>query len=259
MGTPVHAKVARALLATALGALLPLALATAQPDKQPEKLPPPKPLPTPKAMILLKDRHGHATPERYATAHTGAGNTDVSQPSDDKVIVTMTGVAVAGPHPCKVSTAAMDFDFNQCFQIVLNDEKLKTAKLTLEAYAIGLLRGDQHGGNAAMTRAAATVAAGLAPVVWLEFEPHSVSGCENLAINDHKGPITVPAPVGEYQLLLQFRIDTAHACSICGKAAAAEFAPDPALDPTWISVTEPFHGAQKKDFGLRVIVRVEPE
>ena len=45
---------------------------------------------------------------------------------------------------------------------------------------------------------------------------------------------------------------------IC-KAASAEFAPDPALDPLWISYWEPFHGAIKKDFGFQVTVRVVPE
>ena len=43
------------------------------------------------------------------------------------------------------------------------------------------------------------------------------------------------------------------------KAASAEFAPDPALDPLWISYWEPFHGAQKKDFGFQVTVKVAAE
>ena len=36
-------------------------------------------------------------------------------------------------------------------------------------------------------------------------------------------------------------------------------APDPALDPLWISYWEPFHGAVKKDFGFQVTVKVAPE
>ena len=36
------------------------------------------------------------------------------------------------------------------------------------------------------------------------------------------------------------------------KASSAEFAPDPALDPLWISYWEPFHGTAKKDFGSRL-------
>jgi hypothetical protein len=43
------------------------------------------------------------------------------------------------------------------------------------------------------------------------------------------------------------------------KAASAEFAPDPALDPLWISSFEPFHGASKKDFGFQVTIKVAVE
>jgi hypothetical protein len=43
------------------------------------------------------------------------------------------------------------------------------------------------------------------------------------------------------------------------KAASAEFAPEPALDPLWISYWEPFHGAQKKDFGFQVTIKVSAE
>jgi hypothetical protein len=38
--------------------------------------------------------------------------------------------------------------------------------------------------------------------------------------------------------------------------SSAEFAPDPALDPLWIGYWEPFHGANKKDFGFQVIMKV---
>jgi hypothetical protein len=110
-----------------------------------------------------------------------------------------------------------------------------------------------------MSHATASIAVDPATIIALAFEPHSVAGCENLAINDHKGPVSVVVPAGEYHLVQTFRIEAAHGHSVCGKAAAAEFAPDPALDPTWISITEPFHGATKKDFGFRVTLRVEPE
>jgi hypothetical protein len=43
------------------------------------------------------------------------------------------------------------------------------------------------------------------------------------------------------------------------KAASAEFAPDPGLDPLWISYWEPFHGAAKKDFGFQVTMKVFPD
>ena len=43
------------------------------------------------------------------------------------------------------------------------------------------------------------------------------------------------------------------------KAPSAEFAPDPALDPLWISAKEPFKGAKKGDLGFQVTVKVAPQ
>ena len=45
-------------------------------------------------------------------------------------------------------------------------------------------------------------------------------------------------------------------CLLPCKAPSAEFAPDPALNPLWISACEPFRGAAKKDFGFQVTVKV---
>jgi hypothetical protein len=251
----------RTLFAAVVGVVLPFSLLTAQPpDKGPEKLPPPTPVPVagPRVAILLKDRHGHATPERTSHTHTAGGNTDVAQAKDDTVVVTMTGVAVAGPHPCQASFAAMTFDFHQCFEVVFNDEKVKKAKLTMEAQIIGLLRGDKHGGSASVSNGAAAVALGGVSILAVAIEGHSVGGDENLSINDRKGPCSAPVVAGEYTYFQGFRITAGHTRGLCGKAASAEFAPDPALDPLWISYWEPFHGAAKKDFGFRVTLHVEP-
>jgi hypothetical protein len=238
----------KTMVAGTLATLLPLSL-VAQPPAPPG----------PKVSIGLKGRHGHAVPHRTGHNHTGGGNIIVDQSKDDIVIITMSGVAVAGPHPTSGSSASMDFDLEQCFEIVFNDEKLKKAKLTLDATVVGLLRGDAHGGSAEMRNGVAVVTAGTAAVTQIALEPHSVCGAESLAINDHVGPITVPVLAGDYNLHQTFSVGATHARSICGKASSAEFAPDPALDPLWISYWEPFHGAAKKDFGFKVIIKVEAE
>ena len=86
---------------------------------------------------------------------------------------------------------------------------------------------------------------------------HSVAGGENLSINCRGGPCTVPVLPGKYTLHQTFRVSASHPKSLLPcKAASAEFAPDPALDPLWISYWEPFHGAVKKDFGFQVTIRV---
>src|SRR5437879_6465009 len=86
------------------------------------------------------------------------------------------------------------------------------------------------------------------------------TGGGNLTINDRRGPLTASVGAGDYRLRQTFAVTASHprSAKLC-KAASAEFAPDPALDPLWISYWEPFHGAAKKDFGFQVILKVAPE
>jgi hypothetical protein len=241
------------LFAATVGIVLPLPFLSAQV--------PPGP-PPPKVSFVLKERHGHATPTRTTAAHTAGSGIEVAQPRDDTLVITMTGVVTAGPHPFKDSAADIDFDLNQDFEIGFSDPKVKQAKLTVEAQIIGLLRGDKDGGSAEVSSGTVALASGSSHnlgLLALVIEGHSVDGGHNLAINDHKGPASIPVLPGEYHLVQSFRINAAHARGICGKGAAAEFAPDPALDPTWISTPDPFRGTNKKEFGFRVTLRVEPE
>ena len=76
-------------------------------------------------------------------------------------------------------------------------------------------------------------------------------------MNCREGPLSVPVVAGPYTLHQSFTVTANHCkCLLPCKAASAEFAPDPALDPLWISAFEPFHGASKKDFGLQVTLKV---
>ena len=215
---------------------------------------------TPDVSIRLFDRHGHATPLRQGFSHTGGGNVDVAQPSSDTVVITMTGVAVAGGHPCKASVAAFDFDLRQCFEVVFEKSSVKAAKVTLEGRVIGLLRSHcKGGGSAEECQGCARVIEGETALLELCTPCHTVTGGENLSINDRAGPVSGPIRAGKYTLHQVFHVSASHPRALLPcKAASAEFAPDPALDPLWISYWEPFHGAAKKDFGFQITVKVEP-
>jgi hypothetical protein len=213
----------------------------------------------PPVTITLGPRQARATPQRQGFCHTGGGNIDVAQPTPDTVVVTMSGVAVAGGHPCKDSLAVLTFDLVQGFEIAYDPAKVKGARLTLEGRVIGLLR-SHSSGSAQQGPACASVAAGTAAVVNLALASHGVTGGDNVSVNDREGPAAVIVPAGKYTLHQGFTVSASHPHSLCcGKAASAEFAPDPALDPLWISYWEPFHGAAKKDFGFQVILKVAPE
>jgi hypothetical protein len=173
----------------------------------------------------------------------------------------MTGVAVAGGHPCKNSVASLNFDLTQDFEVAFATPTVKKAKLTIEGRVIGLLRSHCKGGGSAQEGPAeASVTAGPVALVTLSLPEHTACGGENLSINDHEGPITVPIGAGQYTLHQRVSITATHPRLLrLTKAASAEFAPDPALDPLWISYWEPFHGASKKDFGFQIILKVSPE
>jgi len=229
------------------GSLMLLAAVTAS-AQSPQALPA---APT----ITLFERHGHVTPHRSGFQHTGGGIIDVAQPSPDALVITMQGVAVAGPHPCKDSFAALDFELNQCFEIGLDKPAGKKVNLKLEARVIGLLRAGSGAGGLAEVSGTVGVSTGHAEIISLPVPSHAVSGGENLSINDHEGPAAVLLPPGRYTLHQVFHVGARYPWRLCGKAASAEFAPDPGLDPLWISYREPFHGANKKDLGLQVILR----
>ena len=210
---------------------------------------------SPPASFTLGPRHGHVVPERHGCTHTGGGNIDIAQPSPDTVVITMTGAAVAYGSVCDAS-AAQNFDLNQEFEINFDNPKLKRAKLTLDGSVIGLLRSHGKNDTAGYDNACARVLAGPTPVVSVCVPPHSVGGGENLSVNDHDGPVSVPIVAGKYCLHQTFVVSArAHKCVLC-KGPSAEFAPDPALDPLWLSYKEPFHGAAKKDFGFQITLKV---
>jgi hypothetical protein len=251
-----------AWLAGLLAALLPAPAFAQAPATVPPGTPvtihvTPTPAASPAVSITLGKRIGRVVPHRQGICHTGGGNIDVAQPSTDTVVVTMTGVAVATGSPCGAGVAAMDFDLKQAFEVVFEKSDVRAAKLTLECRVIGLLRTHRGGGTAEASHGCAQVCGDTAVFTNVCVPDQAAACSENLSVNDREGPVSVSVPAGKYTLHQVFHILAAHPRSILPcKAASAEFAPDPALDPLWISYWEPFHGAIKKDFGFQVTLRV---
>jgi hypothetical protein len=213
----------------------------------------------PVVTLTLCDRHGHVTPLRQGCVHTGSGIIDIVQPTPNVVVVTMMGAAVATAHPVKDSVAQQNFDLEQCFSISTDKPAPCPLKLTVEGRVVGLLRTHKGSGTAEESGACATVTAGPIVLATVCAPPHSVAGGESLSINCKEGPVCVPVTCGNYTLHQTFHVSAvSRHCILPCKAASAEFAPDPALDPLWISYWEPFHGALKKDFGFQVVIRVTP-
>ena len=234
--------------------------------QQPKAVAPGQPLaitvataaPAPDVSLVVGPRGGKVTPVRSGCTHTGGGNIDVQQPSPDTLVVTMSGVAVAYGGPTGPAAASQVFDLVQNFEVSFDRPTVKAAKLTIEGRVIGFLR--SHKTGSAEQCASAAVTGGAGPRLALAMPAPAVAGAESVSINDKEGPAAVVVGAGKFCLNQSFRVSAAMPkCVLPCKAPSAEFAPDPALDPLWISRKEPFHGANKKDLGFQVIIRVVPE
>jgi hypothetical protein len=251
----------RALLGLATAGLTVVSAAAQQPKAQPGQ-----PLnitvttatPAPDVALALGSRSAKVTPMRSGTTHTGGGNIDVQQPAPDTVVITMTGVAVAYGGPAGAASASQVFELVQQFEVSFDKPAVKAAKLTVEGRLIGFLRSHKLG--SADVCASATLVGGAGSGVTLVMPTHSVSGSESASINDKEAPTGAVVAAGKYTLNQSFRVTAVMPkCALPCKAPSAEFAPDPALDPLWISPKEPFKGAKKTDLGFQITLKVAPE
>jgi hypothetical protein len=230
--------------------------ATAQPG-QPVNITVTSITPPPDVSLNLHKRTAVATPSRKGCTRTGGGNIDVQQPSPDTIVVTMSGVAVAYGSPAGPAQAALDFALTQGFEVSFDKPTVKAAKLTMEARVIGFLRAEKSG-SAEQSGSAAVSGEGCAGLSII-VPSHAVSCGQSLSINDNEGPASMIVGAGPLCLTQSFHVAASMPKSILPcKAPSAEFAPDPALDPLWISAKEPFHGAKKSDLGFQLTIKVAP-
>lgn len=215
----------------------------------------------PSVTLRLGDAEAHAVPHKHGCGKTGGGNVEVRQIAPDTIVVTMTGVAVAGGLLWGNSSAGFNLDLSQHFKVVYETPNVCGAELHLQGRVVGLLRNPCHGSANCSTACATVVAEGdhPLPIASISLPGKTIGGKEDLAVLTRQGPVVVPIGPGCYTLQQTFSLSASQpACQMVGKPASAEFAPAPALDPTWISYKDPFHGVAKKDFGFQVTLRVVP-
>jgi hypothetical protein len=210
--------------------------------------------------VILKptQRDGYAAPSHHCSALTGGGAVTVLQPAPDTLIITLTGAAAAKANPFAPSMAGLEAAVEQQFEVVFPGG-VKPARLILEGRVLGLLRSEGlKSGSAELVQATADVHHDSQPLIGLNFPPKSVNGREALAVNLAEGPACVPVGPGCHGLNLSLHIAASQSRSLCPHISSAEFAPPPALPPTWIHAPDPFGGVDRSGLGFQVTVRVEP-
>ena len=223
---------------------------------------PPQPVP-PTFQLLLGPGEGTATPHCAGCAHAGGGNVLVTQPANDTIATSMTGVVVAKNSPLEGGRASYNFELTQDFEVVVSDPKVPAAKLLMEARVVSLLRTPKSCGNSGASAAVtvpahAIVRCGPRELLALSLPPRSASSGEKLSVYNREGPVCVLVAPGKYTLHQVFGIEAIGSKwgELCkGPSASCALG---ALDPRWISSYEPFHGAIKNSFGFQVILKIVP-
>src|SRR5262249_1711279 len=160
--------------------------------------------------------------------------------------------------PFAPSMASLEAAVEQQFEVIF-PAGFKPAHLILEGRVLGLLRSEGlKSGSAELVQATAAVHNDSQTLVGLNFPPKSVHGREALAVTLADGPACVPVGPGCHSLHLSLHITASQSCSLCPHISSAEFAPPPALPPTWIHFPDPFGGVDRSGLSFQVTVRVAP-
>ncbi len=218
--------------------------------------------PGPAYQIVLHSRQAEVTPTRSGDSQTGGGSILVEQPEPNTIIVTMEGSAVAGSDFCR-SAAGITFDLQQDLEIIPTRTGVRPPRIGMIGRVVGTLQVTDPGicgkpcGTAEQGSATACLAIGGANVLSINVKPSSLSCGQELAINYREGPVEALGAVGSYRLSGTFGIGANQGiCVFNRKAAVADFATGPRLDPMWSDVLKPFRAVPRKDFGFKIVLRV---
>ncbi len=91
------------------------------------------------AKIVLGSHDGSALPGIRGHGYTGGGNIDISQPTPDALVITMTGAVAACANVFATAEAALEFCQGVHFAVEFSQPGC-TGKLIMQAKVNGLLR-----------------------------------------------------------------------------------------------------------------------
>lgn len=220
---------------------------------------PQTPVSPPTYTINLKARHACVTPHTKKLARVDGGFIDVTAPSPQGLIVTMTGTTAASSYLGCTGVASADFELAQELEITCSDPDVHTVSLTLDSALIGFVRSKGHAGAAVRVAEVSVTPEGWdGTPLTLWYPPFGVTGKDGRLCNQHLPPVQdMPMPIGHYVISARFALDT-QAKGVCDDHAVADFSPDTALPTDWVRSRDPFQGVSKKSFGFMFALSAAP-
>ncbi len=192
-------------------------------------------------------------------ARAEGGTTDVTTASPNVLSMAMSGSVAANAFLCHTSSATETFHLEQEFEVECSDSAAESVRLSLESSLVGFVR-SKHKAGAGVKMASAKVCLPGAPETPLivVHPPLRVEGDNGRLCNQHLPLVRVDKmPLGKYVLFADFVIDC-NAGGICDGHSAADFSPSTSLPSDWVRTRDPFQGVDKKDFGFKLVLTVDP-
>ena len=212
----------------------------------------------PVGAITLGPRDACVTPITNRQARADGGIIDVQLTSPTVLVATLTGTTAANAILGCESTASQTFHLRQEF-VVAGPEAGGEVTMTLESTLVGLCRSRRKAGAAARLASAKICPLGAPDSPLVVVHPPFEVGSDGARLcNQRLEPIKVPTmPTGHYVLTADFVLFAA-ASGLTDAHSAADFSPSTTLPADWVRNRDPFQGVDKKDFGFRILLTVEP-
>jgi hypothetical protein len=228
----------------------------------------------PAYQIVLRSRHAEVMPNRTKDAQTGGGWIVVEQPEPHTIVVTMGGAAVVGSD-FHGSAAGMTFNLEQDLDIIATRPGARPPRVGMVGRVVGTLvvtdpskkggkgcdtapaKGGKPCGSADQGPATACLSLGETSLLSVNMEPSGAVCGQELSVNHRYGPVESPAAAGSYRLSAAFRLGVTQGKGVFHRQyAVADFDPAPQLDAFWADALKPFRAVPRKDFGVRIVLRV---
>jgi hypothetical protein len=211
--------------------------------------------------LVAGQRNATADANKGALGYTSSPLIEVTQPRADTLLITMTGMAVAGGLPCEESRAEVMFELMQSFAVIRDRPSQFPVKLVLEAQLMGLFRANRDGAGVATVTvpAEACITTGGTTVSRVGFQPRTFSGKDIIMISDRSPPVEALVLPGELTLHQKFAFACAHPKKCFHKNVVMAVFGEAGRMPEWVHLLDPYRDLPRnRDLGFRVAIRVEP-
>lgn len=235
----------------------------AQTNPAPQAVPAPSPSPAgqtgppPKYVFTLGGKNEAIAPCKHGAAAAEDGKVEIT-PEDNTLKTVITGAAGANVFLGATSTATLNVQVVQEFEISCSDPSIQQVVLTLESNLAGFIR-SKHKASATVRLASATIA----PVGWgttplaVSYPTLSVCGAQGYKYSEPLEPVKAPPmPLGRYVLQANFIIQ-ATAEGFLDAHSTAIFVPESETLDAWEREHDPFKGDAHDDFGFTLTLKAD--